>query len=99
MVSWDCTFIDTNAHSLKSEERKKDVRDWIKGPEYKDWSNVRHAPILIKSGSWIGFKSTILKGVLIERGTIIGAGSVVTKSTEAYSIYGGNPASLIGKSE
>lgn len=97
MVSWGCTFIDTNAHSLHSVERAGDVRDWIRGPENKNWSVVAHSPVTVKSKSWIGFNSIITKGVIIEEGTIIGSGSVLTKSTDSYSVYGGNPAVFIKK--
>jgi chloramphenicol O-acetyltransferase type B len=45
---------------------------------------------------WIGYGSTILQGVCIGRGSIIAAGSVVTKDVESYAIYGGNPAKKIG---
>ena len=44
---------------------------------------------------WIGIGSIVLSGVTIKTGSIIAAGSVVTKNTEAYSIYGGNPAKKI----
>ena len=37
----------------------------------------------------------ILKGVEIENDCVVGAGSVVTKSLKANSIYAGNPAKLI----
>jgi carbonic anhydrase/acetyltransferase-like protein (isoleucine patch superfamily) len=43
----------------------------------------------------VGFGSTVLSGVTLGQGSIIAAGSVVVKSTEPYSIYGGNPAKLI----
>ncbi|MBV4357836.1 acyltransferase [Pinibacter aurantiacus] len=99
MVSWDCTFIDTNAHSLHSKERASDVADSMKGPLHKNWAVVKNAPVHIKSKSWIGFNSIILKGVTLEEGTIIGAGSVVSKSTEDYGIYAGNPAVLVKKTD
>lgn len=41
---------------------------------------------------WIGYGSIILSGVKIGAGSIIAAGSVVTKDVEPYSIYGGLPA-------
>lgn len=97
MVSWGCTFIDTNAHSLHSEERKHDVRDWLKGPGSKNWDVVKHAPVTVKAKSWIGFNSIVTKGVTIEEGTVVACGSVVTKSTESYSVYGGNPAVFLKK--
>lgn len=44
---------------------------------------------------WVGERVTCLPGVKIANGSVIGAGSVVTKSTEPYGIYVGNPAKLI----
>ena len=44
---------------------------------------------------WIGARSTIMCGVNIGDGSIIAAGSVVTKDVEPYSIYGGIPAKKI----
>jgi chloramphenicol O-acetyltransferase type B len=41
---------------------------------------------------WIGYGSIILSGVKIGTGSIIAAGSVVTKNVESYSIYAGLPA-------
>ena len=46
---------------------------------------------------WIGTDALILSGVKLSRGTVVAAGSVVVKSTEPYSIVGGNPAKLIKK--
>jgi acetyltransferase-like isoleucine patch superfamily enzyme len=59
--------------------------------------SVSKGPIVIEDDVWIGTNSIILSGVTIAQGTIIAAGSVVTKSTEPYSIIGGNPAKLIKK--
>jgi acetyltransferase-like isoleucine patch superfamily enzyme len=53
--------------------------------------------ILIGNDVWIGFGSIILSGVEIGDGSIIGAGSVVSKDVEPYSIYVGNPAKKIGQ--
>lgn len=53
------------------------------------------APIKIENGCWIGEKVIILPGVEIGQKSIIGAGSVVTKSIPAYSIAVGNPARII----
>jgi acetyltransferase-like isoleucine patch superfamily enzyme len=56
-----------------------------------------NAPITIKDDVWIGFRAIILSGVTIEEGSIVGAGAVVTKDVEPYSIVGGVPAKLIRK--
>ena len=52
-------------------------------------------PVIIGSDVWIGARSIILPGVTIGEGSVIAAGSVVTKSVDKYSVVGGNPAKLI----
>ncbi|MEL7250862.1 MAG: acyltransferase [Bacteroidota bacterium] len=49
----------------------------------------------IEDDVWIGSHAIILPGVDIKEGTIVGAGSVVTKTFPPYSIIAGNPARLI----
>lgn len=46
---------------------------------------------------WIGASAVVLSGVTIGEGSIIGAGSVVTKDIPAYSIAVGNPARVVGR--
>nr|WP_321222064.1 acyltransferase [uncultured Psychroserpens sp.] len=53
------------------------------------------SPIVIEDGAWVGSNVTILPGVTIGKRTVVAAGSVVTKSLEPESIYGGVPAKLI----
>lgn len=80
MFSWGCTIADNNAHSLVWEQRKNDVTDWKRGVDennmgaYKNWTHVKHAPVIIKDKAWIGFNVIILKGVTIGEGAIVGAG-------------------------
>lgn len=51
--------------------------------------------VKIGAACWIGDNVTILEGVEIGDGAIVGAGSVVTKSVPAYAIVVGNPARVI----
>ena len=51
-------------------------------------------PITIGDNVWIGGHSTILPGVNIGDGTVIAAGSVVTKDVEPRTVVAGNPAKL-----
>jgi acetyltransferase-like isoleucine patch superfamily enzyme len=57
---------------------------------------VTHLGIEVQDDCWIGAGATILDGVVIERGAVIGAGAVVTKSVSAFTIVGGVPARVIG---
>ena len=49
-------------------------------------------PVKIGNDVWIGARVTILPGVEIGDGCIIGASAVVTKSIPPYSVVAGNPA-------
>ncbi len=52
-------------------------------------------PVKIGDGSWIGASVTILDGVTIGKGCVIGAGSVVTKDIPDYAIALGSPAEVV----
>ncbi len=56
-----------------------------------------NAPIVIEDDVWIGFQAIVLPNVTIGRGSIVGAGAVVTRDVEPFSIVGGVPARLIRK--
>ena len=52
-------------------------------------------PVVIGNDVWIGGRVTILPGVHVGDGAIIGAGAVVTHDVPSYAIVGGNPAKII----
>ncbi len=60
-----------------------------------DRNELVTAPISIENNVWIGEKATILKGVSIGENSVIGAGSVVTKSIPANCVAVGSPAKVI----
>lgn len=60
---------------------------------------VSKGEVVIGNNVWIGAKTTILPGVHIGDGVIIGANSVVTKDIPPYSIVVGNPAHIIKQLE
>lgn len=53
--------------------------------------------IIIENDVWLGLRVLVMPGVNIKKGSIIGAGAVLTKDTEENGIYGGVPAKLIRK--
>ena len=55
---------------------------------------LKKGQIVIEDDVWIGSNSVILPSVSLGRGAVIGAGSVVTKDMEPYSIVFGTPAKL-----
>jgi maltose O-acetyltransferase len=53
------------------------------------------SPIVVEDEVWIGANVTILPGIRVGKCSVIGAGSVLTKDVEAYSVYAGVPAKKI----
>jgi acetyltransferase-like isoleucine patch superfamily enzyme len=63
----------------------------IKGHPYS------RGDVVIGNDVWIGLGCTILSGVSIGDGAVLGAHSVITKDVPAYSIAAGNPAKVLRK--
>lgn len=83
LIGSGCLITDSDAHPVDPEGRRSGGKTKTK-------------PIVIEDDVFIGARSIILKGVRISRGSVIGAGSVVTKDVLEYSIVAGNPARVIG---
>ena len=83
MMGPDCMIFTAN-HGME----RTDIPMWRQ-------NSSEPRPVVIGDDVWIGARVIILPGVHIGDGAVIGAGSVVTKDVEPYSIVGGNPAKLI----
>lgn len=59
-----------------------------------NWKGIGQQ-VIIGDDVWIGYGSIILTGVKIGNGSIVAAGSIVTRDVEPYSIYAGAPAKKI----
>ena len=57
-----------------------------------DWKCI---PTLIKRRASIGSNATILCGVIVGEGALVGAGAVVTKDVPPFTVVVGNPATLL----
>jgi acetyltransferase-like isoleucine patch superfamily enzyme len=84
----DCLIADS-VHLYDHDHRFEDLNHPIREQGYKT------KPITIGNNVWIGAKATVLKGVTIADGAIIGANSVVTRDVPANAIVGGNPGRII----
>lgn len=85
-IGGDCKIYDTDFHSIL-------IKDRMSIPEI----GAKSAPVLIKSGAFIGTGSLILKGVVIGENSVIAAGSIVSKSIPDNELWGGNPLKFIKK--
>lgn len=94
LVSYGCLIMDSDNHSVNYTERVNDLSNWMNGNKH-DWSCTEREAVTIKSNSWIGARSIILKGVTIGKGAVVGAGSTVTTNVPPFAIVAGNPARII----
>ncbi len=69
--------------------------DWAM-PEF-EWASQSRGDTVIGHDVWIGTDATILPGISIGNGAIIGAKAVVTKDVEPYTAVGGNPSKTLKK--
>ncbi len=60
-----------------------------------DQGSTEEKPVIIEDDVWIGRRAIILGGVTVGKGSIVGAGAVVTKDVPPYAVVGGVPAKVI----
>ncbi len=77
--------------------REKEVLLSMSASAPESLQYVTRGPVIIEEFAFIGLMCSILPGVRIGRGAIIGAGAVVTKDIPAYAIAVGAPARVIGQ--
>lgn len=94
LISHNVNIHDNISHPLNSEERHKDFLH-VRHIGLQEKVNLPESEINICDDVWIGFNSTILKGVKIGKGAIIGANTVVTKDIPEMAVVVGNPARII----
>ena len=109
IINMNCTFVDNNRIDIGNDvliasnvqiytaTHSTDVRERI----VQDWDGsggicytLAH-PVRIENGAWIGGGAIILPGMTIGENTVIGAGSVVTRSIPANCVAVGNPCRII----
>ena len=68
-----------------------------------NWSNLMEkikpikSTVILGDDCWIGAGAIIMPGITIGKSSIVGAGAVVTKNVEAYTVVAGVPAKLVKK--
>ena len=67
----------------------------INSIDYVRKNLTKNEIIYIEDEVWLGANVTILPGVTVGRCSVVGAGAVVNKDVEPYSVYAGVPAKKI----
>jgi acetyltransferase-like isoleucine patch superfamily enzyme len=84
MLGANCSVISSDYHPLYPLARHNRLA-----------RAVQDAPITLDNDVWIGANAIILKGVTIGAASVVGAGSVVTKSVPPGVVVAGNPARIV----
>ena len=109
IINMNCTFVDNNridignrvliASDVKmytaTHSTNPAVRNHSDNPNIAFWCNTYSRPIRVEDEVWIGGGAIILPGVTIGKGSVVGAGAVVTRDIPPYSIAVGSPARVI----
>jgi acetyltransferase-like isoleucine patch superfamily enzyme len=86
-ISSGVTIMDTDSHPRDARSRDADLPPPL--------HEIR--PVRICKSAWIGHGSSILKGVTVGEGAIVGAHSVVVTDIPPFSVAMGNPARVVMK--
>ena len=93
LIANNVAFVGRYDHHYQQIGRSIRLASQVRDEDYSWLEKDRHT--IVEDDVWIGYGAIILSGVTIKKGAIIGAGSVVTKDVQAYSIYAGTPAKKI----
>lgn len=87
LLGSEVLITDTDFHPINPEGRR---RAPVPHPRNED-------AVVIEDDVFVGARAIVLKGIRIGRGSVVGAGSVVTRDIPPMSIVAGNPARVIGQ--
>lgn len=82
LIGSGAMIMDSDAHSLDPAARRRG-------------GDGKSEPIVIENDVFIGARAIVLKGVTVGRGSVVGAGAVVSKNVPPYSVVVGNPARVV----
>jgi acetyltransferase-like isoleucine patch superfamily enzyme len=68
---------------------------WIGDADFD--AGIKAKRLVVEDDVWIGFGAIVLSGITVGRGSVVAAGSIVTRDVAPYSIVAGNPARRVGE--
>ena len=90
-------FVGRNDHDYRRVGIPVRFSPWIGSKREANTDGPEDPWVVIEQDVWIGYGAILLTGINVGRGSIIAAGSTVTKDIPAYSIAAGVPARVIGR--
>jgi acetyltransferase-like isoleucine patch superfamily enzyme len=94
LISHNVNIFDSLTHPINAQLRHAQFKS-IKTSGHPKVLELDEQPVTIGDDVWIGANASILRGVTLGEGVIVGTGAVVTHDVLSYSIVAGNPARVI----
>jgi acetyltransferase-like isoleucine patch superfamily enzyme len=94
LIAHNVNIFDNNSHPINYKERRQHFLNIINSG-HPNTIDLQEKEIIIEDDVWIGFNSTILKGVRVGEGSIIAASSLVTNDVPPFTLVAGHPAKVI----
>lgn len=94
LISHNVNILDNNSHSLAWEDRRHETAL----PELRfvrPTADIQARPLRIEDDVWIGFAASVIGGVTIGRGAVVGAGTMVTRDVAPHTLVVGNPMRVV----
>jgi acetyltransferase-like isoleucine patch superfamily enzyme len=92
LISHGCEIHDWNAHPLDPKRRHEQFREIVERGHPRHIDAGEAAPVLIADDAWIGFGSTIMKGVRIGARSVVASRSLVLADVPDDTLVAGSPA-------
>jgi acetyltransferase-like isoleucine patch superfamily enzyme len=95
LISDNVSIMDSDLHPIQARHRRGIAEAWSAGAFPDVYVGIPGAAVSIADDVWIGFGASVLKGVTIGQGAIVGAGSLVNADVPPWTMVAGTPARVI----
>src|SRR5262249_48200194 len=95
LIGWNVVIMDTYRVPLDVAMRRHELERSSLHPERRLENGGEARPVRIGPNVWVGFETSILPGVMIGEGAVIGARSVVMDNVPPFTVVAGNPARIV----
>ena len=94
LIGHNCNVFDNDGHPFDKDERHAQFKKIFSDGHPKN-INLSDREVIIEDDVWIGANVTVLKGTRIGKGAIIGAGSIVSRNIEPFTVNAGSPSKIL----